>query len=175
MGRLTIHPTSYGSIKVIGAVGHVTVGKYCSLADGIKALMIGHNPQHVSTYPFNRLPGYPGAASSKGHPVKYGTVTIGNDVWIGHSATILGGITIGDGAIVASEAVVTRDVPAYEIYGGNPAKKIGIRFDRPDGYYIIDKMMEIKWWDWPEEKIKENAGLLCSGDIDKFIERHKAI
>lgn len=171
MGRLTIHPTSYGTIKVIGQVGHVTVGKYCSLADGIKALMIGHNPQHVSTFPFNRLPGYPAAASSKGHPVKYGLVTIANDVWIGHSATILGGVVIGDGAIVASEAVVTRDVAPYAIVAGNPARKVSERF----GDFVAQELLKIKWWDWPEEKVKENAGLLCSGDIRTFIQKHKVI
>lgn len=168
MGRITIHPTSYGSIKVIGAAGHVHVGKYCSLAAGIQALMVGHNLHHVSTFPFNKLPGYPAAAKCKTHPVKYGVVKVGNDVWIGQGATILGGITVSNGSSIGSCAFVTKNVPPYSIVGGVPARVLGYRFP----LYIVEKLLEINWWDWPHEKVIENAGLLCSGDIDKFIELH---
>ena len=168
MGRLSIHSTSYGTIRVIGQAGHVYVGKYCSLADNIKAIMLGHNPKNISTYPFNRMDGYPEAKASRGHPIAYGRIHIENDVWIGHSVTLIGGIIIADGAVIASDAVVTKNIDPYTIVGGNPAKEIGKRFDSD----IIDELLNIRWWDWEPEKIKENSGLLCSEKIDEFIKKH---
>lgn len=169
MGRITVHPTSYGSIHVVGSAGHVTVGKYCSLASGIQAIMVGHNLRHISTFPFNKMPGYPEAVNCKTHPVKYGSIDIENDVWIGQGATILGGVSIFNGASVGSCAFVTKNVAPYSIVAGIPAKIIGYRFPSE----IISKLLDIAWWDWPEEKVKENAGLLCSGDICGFLRLHE--
>lgn len=171
MGRVSLGRYSYGDIKVIGQRCHVYVGDFCSIADHVKVIVLGHDPNNVSTYPFNKK-NWQRAADSKAHPVVYGDVHIGNDVWIGYNVTIMGGVKICDGAVIAAESVVTKTVPPYEIYGGSPAKKIGFRFNRPDGYYIIDRMMEIKWWEWPDEKIAENAHLLCSKNVDEFIRLH---
>lgn len=77
---------------------------------------------------------------------------IGNDVWIGYEAVILSGVTIGDGAIIGTRAVVTEDVPPYTIVGGIPAKPIRRRFSEE----MIARLMDLRWWDWPEEKIKCN-------------------
>lgn len=93
-----------------------------------------------------------------------GDILIGNDVWIGYDAIIMSGVKIGDGAIIGTRAVVTRDVPPYTIVGGVPAKAIKKRFS--DG--VIFKLMKIKWWDWPYEKIQANIQHIQSGNIDKL-------
>ena len=93
-----------------------------------------------------------------------GDIVIGNDVWIGYEAVVMAGVTIGDGAVIGPRAVVTKDVPAYTIVGGIPAKTIRKRF--PDE--TIDALLALKWWDWPEEKIAENIGAIQNGRIDKL-------
>ncbi len=90
---------------------------------------------------------------------------IGNDVWIGYQAVILSGVTIGDGAIVGSRAVVTKDVPAYTIVGGVPAKSIRRRF--PDK--IIEMLLQLQWWDWPKERIDQNIAAIQSGSIEQIV------
>ncbi len=94
-----------------------------------------------------------------------GDIVIGNDVWIGYDAIIMSGVKIGDGAIIGTRAIVTNDVPPYTIVGGIPAKVIKKRF----GDDIILKLLKIKWWDWPYEKIKANIKYIQSGDIDKLM------
>jgi carbonic anhydrase/acetyltransferase-like protein (isoleucine patch superfamily) len=93
-------------------------------------------------------------------------VVIGNDVWLGNDCTIFSGVTIGDGAVVGAEAVVGRDVAPYTIVAGNPAHSIGRRFG---GLEVEDLIEKIKWWNWPDEKVKRFIPLLCSPDIGKFI------
>lgn len=94
-----------------------------------------------------------------------GDIVIGNDVWIGYDAIIMSGVKIGDGVIIGTRAIVTNDVPPYTIVGGIPAKVIKKRF----GDDIILKLLKIKWWDWPYEKIKANIKYIQSGDIDKLM------
>lgn len=89
---------------------------------------------------------------------------IGNDVWIGYEATIMPGVKIGDGAIIASKSVVTKDIPAYSIVGGNPAKIIKFRFDKER----IKELLEISWWNWSAEKITINLGAITGNDIEKL-------
>ena len=96
------------------------------------------------------------------YPVNKDKLKIGNDVWIGYEAVILSGVTIGDGAIIGARAVVTKDVPSYTIVGGVPAKPIRKRFDEE----TIQKLKEIRWWDWEEERIKKNIQAIQSGDIN---------
>lgn len=96
-----------------------------------------------------------------------GQILIGNDVWIGDGVTILGGVRIGDGAVVAAEAVVTKDVPPYAIVGGNPARVIKYRFPRD----VIEKLERIAWWNWSSEKIascKEDM----RGDVAAFAQKY---
>ena len=90
-----------------------------------------------------------------------GDTVIGNDVWIGYEAVIMSGVTIGDGAIIGTRAVVTKDVPPYTIVGGVPANPIRRRFDDA----VIGKLEALRWWDWEEEKIKRNISSIQSGDI----------
>lgn len=88
-------------------------------------------------------------------------VIIGNDVWIGSHALILGGVKIGDGAVIGAGAVVTKDVPPYAVVGGVPARIIKYRFSQE----IIDKLLEIKWWNLPENILKENIKLFQTDNI----------
>ena len=93
-----------------------------------------------------------------------GDIVIGNDVWIGYKAIILAGVEIGDGAIIGTRALVTKDVPAYSIVGGVPAKIIRKRFSED----IINELEILKWWDWPKQKIAQNIISIQSGDISKI-------
>ena len=91
-----------------------------------------------------------------------GDIVIGNDVWIGYEAVILAGVTIGDGAVIGSRAVVTKDVPPYTIVGGVPAKTIRRRFDKD----TVEELLRLRWWDWPEEMIRENITAIQSGCVE---------
>ena len=122
-----------------------------------------HRIDWVSTYPFPFF--WSEAKSITGHPSTKGDVVIGNDVWIGFGATILSGVTIGDGAAIGACSVVTRDVPPYAIAAGNPVQVIRYRFDEE----TIQKLLQIKWWDWSEEKVTENIHLICSDSIGAFV------
>ena len=144
------------------------IGKFCSLACGVRFLFnsANHSMKSLSTYPFPLffeewgLDKKDVAASWDNK----GDIVIGNDVWIGYEAVVMAGVTIGDGAVIGTRAVVTKDVPAYTIVGGIPAKTIRKRF--PDE--TIDALLALKWWDWPEEKIAENIGAIQNGRIDKL-------
>jgi virginiamycin A acetyltransferase len=138
------------------------IGKFCSIATGVKFIMNGgnHRTDWLTNYPFPVFGGDWAAAMPDHWPNKGDTV-IGSDVWIGHGATLMPGVKIGDGAIIASEAVVTSNVESYAIVGGNPAKLIRPRFDAP----TIDRLLRIRWWDWPIEKITANVKAICGGDV----------
>ena len=128
----------------------LVVGKYCSIARGFKVLLGGnHRGDWVSTFPFPAM--FPGSPDIPGHRATKGNVVIGNDVWIGNCVTILSGVTIGDGAIIGAGSVVVKDIPPYSISAGNPCIVRKYRFT-PDQIRLL---CEIKWWDWPDEKIRE--------------------
>ncbi len=142
------------------------IGKFSMIASGVKFIMNGanHLTSGLSTYPFSIFGnGWENAMENKSFPNK-GDLIIGNDVWIGHNATLMAGITVGDGSIIATNSTVVKDVPPYTIVGGNPAKVIRHRFSDE----TISKLLKIKWWDWDIEKITENIQHLTSGDIDKL-------
>lgn len=143
----------------------ISVGAFCSI--GPEVLIFGradHPTNLASTYPFRTKLLRPDAGNADA--ITKGPVRIGNDVWIGARAMILSGVTIGDGAIVAAGAVVARDVPAYGIVAGNPAKLIKHRF-APE---IVTALLEIRWWDWPDEKIRAFEAEFY-GPIEAFIAR----
>ncbi len=143
----------------------LTIGKFCSIACGAKFLFnsANHALGSLSTYPF------PIFFEEWGLPVEdipqawdnKGDIVIGNDVWIGYEAVILAGVTVGDGAVVGTRAVVTKDVPPYTIVGGVPAKPIRKRFSEA----VIDRLLALQWWDWPEERIAASLEAIQSGDI----------
>ena len=146
----------------------LVIGKFCSIACGAKFLFnsANHTMRSLSTYPF------PLFFEEWGLDIRNvadswdnkGDIVIGNDVWIGYEAVILSGVTIGDGAIIGTRAVVTKDVPAYMIVGGVPAKPIRRRFADE----TIHALLKLKWWDWPRERIVENIAAIQSGSIEQL-------
>lgn len=143
------------------------IGKFCMIASGVSFIMNGgnHLTEAISSYPFSVFGnGWEHAMEGKSFPNK-GNVTVGNDVWIGHNATIMAGVTIGDGAIIATNSTVVSDVAPYSIVGGNPAKEIKKRF--PEA--TIKRLLDLKWWDWPIEKITSNVQVLTGKNIDELI------
>ena len=142
------------------------IGKFCMIASGVKFIMNGanHLTDSLSTYPFAIFAkGWEKAMEGKAYPNK-GDIILGNDVWIGYNATIMAGVTIGDGAIIATNSTVVKDVEPYSIVGGNPGKEIKKRF--PDK--TIDKLLKLKWWDWSIEKITENIQNLTDNKIENL-------
>lgn len=143
----------------------LSIGSYCSFAENVQIFMGGmHHTDWVTTYLF------PAYEENCGHITNWaltkGNVTIGNDVWLCANCVILSGVTIGDGAVIANSAVVTKDVPPFAIVGGNPAKIIRWRFDEPTRMALL----ESKWWDWPQHEILNVADKLCTDNIKQFLE-----
>lgn len=139
------------------------IGKFCMIASGVTFIMNGanHLTEAVTSYPFAIFGnGWEQAMAGRAYPAKGDTV-IGNDVWIGYKATIMAGVKIGDGAIIAANSVVTKEVEPYSIVGGNPAGEIKKRF--PDEQ--IKELLELKWWDWEIEKITKNVQHLTGKNI----------
>jgi len=142
-------------------VDKLIIGKFCSIGSGAVFMMAGnqgHRHDWVSTYPFHYMPEFSDAEDAY---LCKGDTVIGNDVWIGSEAMIMAGVTIGHGAIIAARAVVTKDVADYSIVGGNPAKLIRERFSADEKERLID----LAWWDWPDDVIRENLSLLCSQNV----------
>lgn len=149
----------------------LVIGKFCMIASGVKFIMNGanHMTNAISTYPFAIFGnGWENAMEGKTYPNK-GDLVIGNDVWIGHNATIMAGVHIGDGAIIATNATVTKDVAPYTIVGGNPAKEIKRRFTDE----AIEKLLAMQWWNWPIEKITTNLPHLTENDVEALWKAHK--
>ncbi|MBA3815480.1 MAG: CatB-related O-acetyltransferase [Parachlamydiaceae bacterium] len=141
----------------------LVIGKFCAIAAETRFIMTGdHKLDALSTYPFPIFGhGWETAFNVHDLPVK-GDIVVGNDVWLGYDSLIMNGVTIGNGAIIAARAVVVKDVPAYAIVAGNPAKVVKMRFDD----HTIARLNEIAWWDWNIEKITRNLKLICNSDID---------
>ena len=144
------------------------IGKFCSIACGVKFLFnsANHTLSSLSTYPFPLFFEEWGLEKKDVTNAwdNKGDIVIGNDVWIGYEAVILAGVTIGDGAIVGTRAVVTKDVPPYTIVGGVPAKPIKKRFSEE----TISALLEIQWWNWSKERIARNIGAIQSGNIEQL-------
>ena len=144
------------------------IGKFCSIACGAKFLFnsANHTLSSLSTYPFPLFFEEWGlekrnVAASWDNK---GDIVIGNDVWIGYEAVIMAGVTIGDGAILGARAVVTKDVPPYTVAGGIPAKPIKKRYPEE----TIAALSELKWWDWPEERIAQNLHAIQAGKLNEL-------
>lgn len=159
-------PTAFETRNVLYHYGpeKLIIGKFCALATGVKFIMNGanHRMDGPSTFPFPSMGG-----SWSDHVdllvdlPNRGDTVVGNDVWLGHGATVLPGVRIGHGAIVAAGAVVTGDVPDYAIVGGNPARLIRTRFGDND----IARLLTVAWWDWPLDHITAHIRTIMSGTI----------
>jgi len=143
------------------------IGKFCSIASNVDFYMGGnHRTDWITTYPFGHLhKDVFTTFNGEGCPKTNGDIIIGNDVWIGDNATIMSGITVGDGAVIACNSHVVKNVEPYSIVGGNPAKLIKYRFTPKQ----IKQLLKIKWWDWDDEKINKVVPLLCNSNIDLFL------
>lgn len=144
------------------------IGKFCMIASDVKFIMNGanHLTDALSTYPFAIFGnGWEHAMEGKKYPHK-GDITIGNDVWLGYNATIMAGVTIGDGAIVATNSTVIKDVAPYSIVGGNPAIEIKKRIPEK----TIEQLLKIQWWNWDMEKITRNLKHLTGNNIESLQE-----
>lgn len=139
------------------------LGKFCQIATGVRFIMNGanHAMSGISTYPF-KVFGGDWKEKDPMHVVSRGDTIIGNDVWIGNSATIMQGVEVGDGVIIGSNSTVTKSVAPYTIVGGNPAREIRRRFNEE----TIEFLLKLKWRDWSVEKITEHLDLITSGNID---------
>ena len=149
------------------------IGKFCSIACGTKFLFncANHTLQSLSTYTFPLF--YEEWELEKSNITtawdNKGNIVIGNDVWIGYEAVIMAGVHIGDGAIIAARAVVTKDVPPYTIVGGTPAKEIRKRFDAE----VIEQLLIQKWWDWSTDKIHQCLPYIAEGKLDELLAMKK--
>lgn len=145
-------------IFVIGRIHGVKIGKFCSVARYVFMQEDYHNPNRITTYFLER--NLLNVSLKDNAMVSKGEIIIGNDVWIGAGAQILSGVSIGDGAVIGAGAVVTQNVPAYAVAAGNPAKVVKYRF----GKEKIAELLELQWWNWPDEKIREHSEFLLSED-----------
>jgi acetyltransferase-like isoleucine patch superfamily enzyme len=171
VGVLTMGDYSYYAPTVrvyAGDTAKVRIGKFCSVAADSEFFVGGiHRTDWVTTYGLRAVFELPGAYED-GTPTTRGDIEVGHDCWIALGSVVMSGVTIGSGAVVATRAVVTKDVRPYAIVAGNPAREVGRRF--PDEQ--VDALQRIAWWDWPVDVILERVEELCSPDLDGFIARY---
>jgi acetyltransferase-like isoleucine patch superfamily enzyme len=170
---LEIGEYTYGVPAVWGREHHpdtkLQIGKFCSIAPDVHIFLgMNRRADFVSTYPFSAFPDCWSAAERISYPLSTskGDIVIGNDVWIGDGARILSGVRIGDGAVIAASSVIAGDVEPYSIIGGNPARLLKKRFDDE----TIRRLLEIRWWDWPIEKINENLLIILSDRVSDLLQ-----
>ena len=148
------------------------IGSFCSIARGLQFLFRGkHNVNWVTTFPFYARKGWRPEDKSWNPSFPPEPIIIGNDVWVATNVKIMQGVTVGDGAVIAQESFVTKDVPPYAMIGGHPAKIICYRFAEEQ----ISELLKIAWWNWDDEVIRKMIPLLISDNIDEFIERANII
>lgn len=144
------------------------IGKFCALAQGTTFIMgpANHRTGSASTYPFNVF----GSAWTGATPdhmsqlPRKGDTVVGNDVWLGRECVVMPGVKIGDGAIVATYSVVTRDVAPYTVAGGNPARFIKNRFDEE----LTGLLLRLKWWELPPEELVSWLPILCDENLENL-------
>lgn len=148
-GKVSIgqNTSIYGpNTHVLAKLNPITIGKYCSIAHNVTIIEYSHNYRKPTTYYYNQniLQG-----DVKDDLVSNGPIVIGNDVWVGCGAVILGGVVIGNGAVIAANSVITKDVKPYAIMAGNPARLVKMRFTEEKIKYIEG----INWWDFSREEL----------------------
>lgn len=165
-GLVKLFDSKIGAYSYIGrntVVVKANIGKFCSIASDCQIGLASHTLSYLSTSPIftekHNSTKHEWATEDITYPYK--AVNIGNDVWIGYRAIICGGVTIGDGAVIGTGAIVTKDVPPYAIVAGVPAKLIKYRFEES----TIEELMKIKWWNLPDSELKENIELFQTKNI----------
>jgi len=153
-------------VKNVEMIGNVHIGKYCAVARNVTFQGVNHDMHKAGI----QIKFYREVVGEKLERVQKGPIIVGNDVWIGTRAIILSRVSIGDGAVIGAGAVVTKDVEPYEIVAGVPARHIKWRFPE----HIRNQLLEIKWWNWSEEKIKKNKKFFTT-DLSKAKDIHELI
>ncbi|MFJ1865866.1 CatB-related O-acetyltransferase [Streptomyces sp. NPDC088097] len=162
-------PTAFETRNVLYHYGpeRLVIGKFCALGTGVRFIMNGanHRMDGPSTFPFPIMGGDWAAHFDliTGLPGRGDTV-VGNDVWFGHGVTVMPGVRIGHGAIVATGSVVVSDVPDYAVVGGNPARAVRSRHNEAD----VARLLAIAWWDWPTEHLTRHLRAVMSGSVDEL-------
>jgi virginiamycin A acetyltransferase len=167
------HPTQFEKNNVLYHYpinqDRLIIGKFCSIACGAKFLFnsANHTLKSLSNYTFPLFFEEWGLDKKNVASAwdNKGDIIIDNDVWIGYEAVIMAGVHIGDGAVIAARAVVTKDVPPYTIVGGTPARKIRMRFEEE----TIARLQQIQWWNWSVEKIRQSLPYIMDGTVDRLI------
>jgi len=167
--------SSLGDFSYVGehcCIADTTIGRFTAIANQVRIGAPNHPMDRASQHRFTYCPEYYAADANRDHGFfaarRAARVVIGNDVWIGHGVIVLPGLTIGDGAVLAAGAVVTKNVAPYTVVGGVPAKPLRVRFHPA----IATRLQRIAWWNWPLEKLMANLADFQSGDIKQFCERH---
>lgn len=168
----TVGAHSYGRPNVLEAeLARLHIGRFCSIGPDVTIVLGNHRTDLVTTYPFKAIAGITGGGlwapaldCSDDHATR-GDVVLGDEVWLGAGCLILSGVTIGHGAVVGAGAVVRRDVPPYAIVTGDPAVVARYRFDPA----IIDRLLTVNWWAWPDERITRHLPLILGSDIEAFL------
>ncbi len=147
------------------------IGSFCSIGANCKVYLGGnHRHDYFTTFPFGFTSNESFKYSELNHPTTKGNVVIGNDVWVGENVTIMSGVKIGDGAVIAANSHVISDVVAYHIYGGNPAYPIKARFNSN----VIQTLLKLKWWDKSDEEIQKIIPILCSNNSIELLQYYKS-
>ena len=176
-GFLKVGDWSYGDIKIyrFDNFTKIIIGKFCSIAPNVTVYLGGnHRLDWISAFPFpegyfNKI--FPNAKNIKDYNISKGDLIIGNDVWIGAETTILSGITIGDGAVIAAGSFVNKDVKPYTVSGGVPNKEIKKRFSKKE----IDILLKVKWWKFSNKIINDLLPVLNSNNFKLFFNKIKSI
>jgi phosphonate metabolism protein (transferase hexapeptide repeat family) len=174
LGDTCIEYSELGDYSYLGSgciVADAQIGRFCAIAAQVRIGAPNHPFHRPSQHRFTYCPEYYSADAQRDHAFfqqrRADRVLIGNDVWIGHAVIVMPGITVGNGAVLAAGAVVTRDVAPYTIVGGVPARQIRERFNRK----IAAQLSRIAWWDWPAETIWQRLPEFQSGDVEAFCAR----
>jgi virginiamycin A acetyltransferase len=171
-------PLAFERDAVLYAFGpeRLIIGRFCAIASDVRFLMPGANHADLgpSTFPFGVFgPPWDGTMDIVMSAPSRGDTVVGHDVWLGYSALVLPGVTIGHGAVVAAASVVTSDVPPYAVVGGNPARVIRPRFSEED----IERLLRAAWWNWPIELVTQHARAIMSGtaaELERIAAEHSA-
>jgi virginiamycin A acetyltransferase len=171
-------PLAFEREAVLYAFGpeRLIIGRFCAIASDVRFLMPGANHADLgpSTFPFGVFgPPWDTTMDIVMSAPSRGDTVVGHDVWLGYSALVLPGVTIGHGAVVAAASVVASDVPPYAVVGGNPARVIRSRFSEED----VEHLLRAAWWNWPIELVTQNARAIMSGtaaELERIAAEHSA-
>jgi phosphonate metabolism protein (transferase hexapeptide repeat family) len=165
----------YSYFERHGEAIYASIGKFCSIAANVRLNALEHPMERVTTHKVTYRPNeyfkFHGVDQAFRERRRSRKVSVGNDVWIGHGAVLMPGVTVGDGAVVGANAVVTKDVADYEIVGGTPARRIRMRFPSD----VAQRLKALAWWDWPHEQLAAAVPDMQTMAIDAFIAKWQSL